>query len=86
MVCGEKGGKIIAAAIGLIGLTTSHLDEFGLGHDEHTEHGLDVGALQLVQQVVEARHALLPVVQLRTGAQVIRLLPQLVALSQDLTF
>lgn len=56
------------------------LYEFRFSHQQHAEHSLDVGTLELLQEVVEAGHSLFPVVQLGSGAEVVRLLPQLVAL------
>lgn len=59
----------------------SDLDKFRFGHQQHAECSPDVGALQLVQKIVEAGHPFLPVVQLGPRAQVVSLLSELVALS-----
>lgn len=64
--------------------TAENLQKFRLGSSKHGQHSLHVRAFQLIQEVVERGQPLLPVLQLGSGPEVIRLLPQLVVLSEDL--
>lgn len=59
----------------------SDLYELRFSQQEHTQSSLDIGALQLVQKVVEASHPFLPVLQLSPRAKIISLLSKLVTLS-----
>lgn len=51
---------------------------------QDTQHSLHIWPFDLIQEVVEAWHAFLPVVELSSGSNVVCFLPHLLALSEDL--
>ena len=64
--------------------THKYLDQFGFGCVQDSQDSLDLMTLDLIYEVVELGHSLLPVLQLSTWPNVISLSPHLLTLCQHL--